>query len=132
MDLTTFMNYIQRLYDGDILSEEEIKSIDLKASEIIDLMKNEEVDFDTKNAVDLYINYYDDSRYLDNEKKKNIMNYYRLAEEKNNQRIMNDKAKSLELKRINSDGVISAIAVIEAAVIGGMLIAFLAIALLGI
>lgn len=135
MSLDTFINYISRLYEGDNLSVDELKDIDIKASDLIDLMKNGEIDYDMQNALDLYISYYDGSRYLDNEKTNNLLEYYRIIEENNNKKLAAEKqnnSRSLKLKPINSDGVISAITVIEAVVIGGMLLAFLALALLKI
>ena len=86
MSFEDFNNFVLRLYEEDKLSNEEIRDIDNKAAELIGQMREGDLDYDTQNAIDLYINYYDDSRYLDSEKSKNIMAYYEIIEERNNKR----------------------------------------------
>ncbi len=135
MSLDMFIEYISRLYDGDNLSLEELKNLDIKASSLIDLMEKDEIDYDTQNAIDLYISYFDGERYLDGEKTKNVLNYYRIIEDKNNKKLAaekENKTRTLRIKPINSDGVISAVTIIEAVVVIGMLLAFLTLALLKI
>ncbi len=129
MSFEDFNNFVLRLYEEDKLSNEEIRDIDNKAAELIGQMREGDLDYDTQNAIDLYINYYDDSRYLDSEKSKNIMAYYEIIEERNNKKLQMNNQKSLKFKPINSDGIISAIAVLEMVLIGGIIVAFLVLAL---
>ena len=135
MDYDIFKVEVARLWNGDILSYDEIKKIDQDASILIALMENSTLDFEMQNALDNYIIYYKQHHNLDEDRTNNLIAYNRIVNESNNQKLANErqnKPKAMQIKPINSNGVISAITVIEAVVIIGMLIAFLAIALLKI
>ena len=135
MEYNDFKVGVARLWNGDILSYDEIKKIDQDASALIALMENSTLDFEVQNALDNYIIYYKQHHNLDDERTMNLISYNKIVNESNNQKLVNEhqnKPKAMQIKPINSNGVISAITVIETVVIIGMLIAFLAIALLKI
>ncbi len=133
MEMNEFNESLRKLYDGEELSDEELKALDYEAASLVDQMASGELDYDKQNALDLYVQYFDDSRYLDQTKTSNVMKYYATIEEKHNKKLEAEKESSpkvLTKKPLNSDGIISAITIIEVVVVLGMVISFIAIALL--
>ena len=128
MEIKDFLNYITIMYDNGELSPEVLREIDFKALELVNRMKNEELSYDEENALWYYVDYYDSSKYLNNERTNIIISYYQIYEEKNAKKLSNEKDhKVLKYKKINSDGLINAVSIISIVCILGILIAFISI-----
>lgn len=134
MSLDSFIEYLKRLYDSEVLTKEELDSVDRKASELVDAMAAGDLDYDTQNAIDLYVEHYDGEN-LSPERTRILLKYHNIIENRKMQELEREKMNKphvYRIKPINSDGIISAVAIIELVVIGGALIAILTLALLKI
>lgn len=129
MEIEEFLNYINKMYDGKELSFDELRNIDIKAAELVDKMRHFSLTNEEGDALWCYIDYYDSSKYLNEERNRIIMSYYEICEEINAQKVMNEKNnhKVLSIKKINSDGLINTISIISIVSIIGILIAFITI-----
>lgn len=128
MEIKDFLNYITIMYDNGEISPEELREIDYKALELVNKMKNEKLSYDEENALWYYVDYYDRSKYLNNERTNIILSYYQICEEKNAKKLSNEKdQKVLKYQKINSDGLINAVSIISIVCILGILIAFISI-----
>ena len=132
MEMNEFKGLLVRLFDGQELSNDELASLDYQASILLDKMENGTIEYEDQMALDEYISYYDDSRYLDPTKTSNVMRYYRIIEDKRNVKEKESQNNKPYVIRpvSNKKGVIAGLAIIEAVVILGILISFLAIVLM--
>ena len=131
MSLNEFINLIIRLYDGDTLDVDVLDLMNDKARELINNMKNNNIDLDSQNALDEYIEYYRNNNH--NELITSLINEYDNTslelEKANNIGVYHEPLVLKPKKKINNDGLISAFAIIEIVSLFGILIVSILLAL---
>lgn len=135
METDKFKEFLARIDKGEELSHEEQVELDSIASALLDQMQSNSIEYENQNLLDLYVTYFDGSTgYLDPTKTQNIMRYYTIIDERNEKKLAaekKEKPRVLKIEPIDHNGVISGIAIIEVVLLLGILLSFIAIALLG-
>lgn len=134
MDIHEFYDLLIKVDDGYILNEEDANRLDNKANELVELLINGLADAFEQEQLKLYVLIFEKKYEKNNLQNKIILKYNSFINQrelvKSEMGEVLNKPKTLKMKPINSDGIISAITIIELVVVGGLIIAFLTLALL--
>jgi hypothetical protein len=131
MNINDFKILLERLYNGETLTSEELSLLDSEAYKLAEQMENNALDYNSQNILDCYVSYFNDK----NISSLAVNNYNRVITEKRIKEVekenKNQQANVMALKPIkDNSGVIKAITVIEVVVVLGIFVAILALVLL--
>lgn len=133
MNINKLCELLTRLYHGDKLSDEDLKIVDDSASILVNRLENDEFninvveDIIAKNALESYIDYYED--YSLRESTNAIVNkYYSILY--NNQKSDNNIGYASIKPLVDNSAIINTITIVEIVVSFGIFIALLLLALL--
>lgn len=131
MNLTEFINLLKKLDDGTNLTNEEQTKLDCKAEELVQAMQNGNIDFDSQNALDYYVSFFEYSKTLSINAVKVINTYNNIVEEnKLNNGLKNTNNSVLIMKPIkDKTGTIKIITIIYMTILFGLFVAALILAL---
>ena len=131
MDLKRFVELLTHLYNGNKLGAENQNKLDTFASKLLDQMEQEQLDFDSQNALDTYIEFFEGMKDISLKTIRNIRKYNQIIENRRQAKQKENNARVIKpIKKIDNAGVIKTITVIEIVCVLGIFIAIIILALI--
>ena len=129
MSLNEFIHTIEKIWDKEVISSENLNRFDEYAEYLLEQYINGTLDSDSENALGCYLDLYEGKDVRPKAKRivDGLENAYN-AKQKEKEGSIYDRG--VYSKKWNSNGIITTVALIEFVLVAGIAIALLALALL--